>query len=76
MKLVQSISDGFQQKPKPQRAVMTLLDYSKAYDRTWHERLLLKLSDLGAPLQMIRWIAAFVRTRTDKKVTINGTLSK
>ena len=33
-----------------------LFDYSKAYDRTWKERLLLKLCDLGVPAPMIRWI--------------------
>ena len=68
------ISDGFQQR-KPQRAVMALLDYSKAYDRTWRERLLLKISELGAPQQIIRWISAFLRTRT-AEVNINNTLSK
>ena len=73
-KLIQSISDGFQHK-KPQRTVMALLDYSKAYDRTWRERLLLKLSKLGAPQQMIRWISAFLTTRT-AEVNINNTLSK
>ena len=74
IKLTQMISDGFQQR-KPQRAVMALLDYSKAYDRTWRERLLLKISELGAPQQIIRWISAFLRTRT-AEVNINNTLSK
>ena len=54
---------------------MALLDYSKAYDRTWRERLLLKISQLGAPQQMIRWISAFLTTRT-AEVSINNTLSK
>ena len=48
LKLIQMISDGFQHK-KPRRAVMVLLDYSKAYVRTWKERLLLKLTKLGVP---------------------------
>ena len=54
---------------------MALLDYSKAYDRTWRERLLKKLLDLGAPRLMTRWISAFLRTRT-AAVMINGTMSK
>ena len=54
---------------------MALLDYSKAYDRTWRERLLLKITKLGAPQQMIRWISAFLTTRT-AEVNINNTLSK
>ena len=33
VKLIQNISDGFQDK-KSKRTVMALLDYSKAYDRT------------------------------------------
>ena len=74
LKLIQCISDGMQQQPA-QKSVMALLDFSKAYDRTWRERLLLKLCKLGAPMQIIRWIAAFLRTRT-AEVMINGTLSK
>lgn len=74
LKLIQRISDGMQHKPA-QKTVMALLDFSKAYDRTWRERLLLKLCRLGVPMQMVRWIAAFLRTRT-AEVMINGTLSK
>ena len=54
---------------------MVLLDYSKAYDRTWKERLLSKLHDLGTPRPTTRWIAAFLRTRT-AEVVVNGTKSK
>jgi len=74
IKLIQDISDGFQLKPH-KRTVMALLDYSKAYDRTWRERLLSKLHDYGYPRQLTRWIAAFLRTRT-AEVVINGTKSK
>jgi ribonuclease HI len=74
LKLVQQISDGFQKK-LPERTVIALLDYSKAYDRTWRERLLQKLIELGVPTHLTRWIAAFLRTRT-AEVMINGTLSK
>ena len=54
---------------------MALLDYSKAYDRTWKERLLSKLHDYGTPRQVTKWIAAFLRTRT-AEVVINGTKSR
>ena len=74
IKLIQRISDGFQQRPKPLRTVMVLLDYSKAYDRTWKEKLLSKIHDLGAPRQITKWIAAFLQTRT-AEVIINGTYS-
>jgi hypothetical protein len=75
IKLIQNISNGFQKKPKPMRTVMALLDYTKAFDRTWREKLFLKLHDLGVPLQMIRWISAFLQTRTAEAL-VNGTLSK
>ena len=74
IKLIQNISDGFQQKPRALRTVMVLLDYSKAYDRTWKERLLSKIHDLGTPRPITRWMAAFLRTRT-AEVVINGTKS-
>ena len=35
IRLSQAIEDGFQQKPF-HRAVMVLLDYSKAFDTVWH----------------------------------------
>ena len=73
LKLIQHISDGLQHQPA-KKSVMVLLDYSKAYDRTWRERLLFKLCKLGVPLQFVRWIAAFLRTRT-AEVLINNTLS-
>ena len=49
VKLIQRISDGFQARPQALRTVMVLLDYSKAYDKTWKERLLSKIHDLGTP---------------------------
>ena len=71
LKLIQTISDGMQQKPG-KKSVMALLDFSKAYDRTWRERLLTKLCEYGAPMQIVQWIAAFLRTRT-AEVMINNT---
>ena len=74
LRLVHHVSDAFQES-KPQRTVMALFDYSKAYDRTWRELLILKLVKMGVPLQMVRWINAFLRTRT-AEVMVNGVLSK
>ena len=76
IKLVHHVSDGFQTRVngKPQRTVMAMFDYSKAYDRTWKEKLLLKLCDIGVPGPMVRWIRAFLQTRT-AEVCVNGTLS-
>ena len=74
LKLIHHASDGFQAK-KPMRTVMALLDYSKAYDTVWKERLYLNMVKKGVPIQMIRWIKSFLNTRT-AQVMINGTLSK
>ena len=72
IRLVQKVNDGFQLKPHL-CTVMTLFDYSKAYERTWRELLLQKMQDLGIPITITRWVAAFLRTRT-AQVVINGTL--
>ena len=73
IRLVQKVSDGFQQKP-PLRTVIALLDYSKAYDRTWRERLLAKMIKMAVPTTITRWVAAYLHTRS-AEVIINGTLS-
>jgi ribonuclease HI len=62
IRVVQSISDAFQQTPA-QRSVAVLLDFSKAYDRVWRQRLLLDLATLGAPLVLCRWLRGFLENR-------------
>ena len=42
LKMTQLIEDGFQQK-KCERSVMALLDFSKAFDQVWRQKLLLNL---------------------------------
>ena len=70
---VQRISDGFNSKPF-QRSVMVLLDFSKAYDTVWRERLLLTMADKGVPMPLIRWLSSFLRNR-QARVRFNGTTS-
>ena len=53
--IVQAIEDGFQKRPM-QRSVLTLLDFSKAYDTVWREKLLLHMLDIGIPTTFVRWI--------------------
>ena len=43
-RIIQAIEDGFQQKPML-RSILVLLDFSKAYDTVWQERLLLSMID-------------------------------
>ena len=54
-RVVQAIQDGFQQRPM-KRSVLTLLDFSKAYDTVWREKLLLHMLNTGTPSPFIRWI--------------------
>ena len=57
--IVQAIKDGFQQRPM-QRSLLTLLDFSKAYDTVWREKLLLHMLNTGIPPTFIRWIRSFL----------------
>lgn len=72
LRLTQSISDGFQAKP-PMRTVLALLDYSKAYDMVWKERLLELMSNKGVPNIMVRWIKGFLCDRK-ARVRMDGVL--
>ena len=72
-RIVQKISDGFHSKPF-QRSVMVLLDFSKAYDTVWKQRLLLTMADKGVPMPLIRWLHSFLSNR-QARVRFNGTTS-
>ena len=52
-RVIQAIQDGFNEK-KTHRSVLVLLDFSKAYDTVWWERLLMTLLDQGVPTQIVR----------------------
>ena len=52
--IVQEIEDGFQHA-----FVMTLLDFSKAYDTVWREKLLLHMLDTDIPSTFIGCIQSF-----------------
>ena len=53
--IVQAIEDGSQQRPM-KRSVLTLLDFSKACDTVWREKLLLHMLSNGIPSPFIHWI--------------------
>lgn len=42
---------------------VAFLDLAKAYDRTWHEGLLVRLAEVGITGRMWAWIAAFLEGR-------------
>jgi ribonuclease HI len=73
LRLAQSIDDGFQHKP-PKRSVMVLLDFSKAYDTVWRERLLTSMLQKGVPSPYILWLFSFLQNR-QAIVRFNGVFS-
>jgi len=46
-------NDGFQFK-QSKRSVFVLLNYLKAYDKVWQEKLLIKKHELGVPAVFLR----------------------
>ena len=59
---VQAIENGFQQCPM-KCSVLTLLNFSKAYDTIWREKLLLHMLNTGIPSPFICWIRFFLDDR-------------
>ena len=70
--IIQAIQDGFNKKKK---AVLVLLDFSKAYDTVWRERLLMTMIEDGVPMIMVRWLFSFFQNR-QAQVKFSGVLSK
>ena len=68
--IVQAIENGFRQRPM-QRSVLTLLDFSKAYDTDWREKLLLHMLNTGIPPTFIRWIRFFLTDRRGRVQLFN-----
>ena len=62
LRIVYAIEDGFQKKLM-QRCVLALLDFSKAYDTIWREKLLLHMLNMGIQATIIDWIRSFVNNR-------------
>ena len=74
LKITQLIEDGFQKSPM-QRSVLVLLDYSKAFDQVWRQKLLLSLAEKGIPMKYIRWLSSFLSDR-QARVRFADTLSR
>ena len=74
LRLSQHISDGFQAKP-PRRTLLTLFDYSRAFDTVRRSALLLKMIEKEVPLAFVRWVRAWFANRT-ARVRVEDTLSR
>ena len=72
LRITQRITDGFH---KSERSILTLLDFSKAYDTVWRERLLSSLIDRGVPNRYVLFLRNFLLNR-QARVRFNGELSK
>lgn len=55
------ISSGFYKK---QIAAMLMIDVAKAFDRVWHEGLIVKLNDFNLPMDIIQIIDSYLMHRT------------
>ena len=61
--LSQSISDGFN-KPRPgSRTILSIIDFSKAFESVWHPALFHKLISAGLPPYFSRWTQSFLSDR-------------
>ena len=74
LRLTQSISNGFQNRPAL-RSVLALLDFSKAFDTVWRNRLFEIMLDKGVPTTMVKWIRGFLCDR-NARVRIDNVTGK
>ena len=75
LRLSQRVSDCFQQKP-PQRTILTLFDYAKAFDTVLRSGLLLKMIEMGIPSRYTRWIKAWLVNRKGGGVKVGDSVSR
>jgi hypothetical protein len=75
IRLSQAISGGFQAKKPPNRTVLALLDFSKAYDKVWRAYLLAMMLRKGVPFRYVQWIQGFLSNR-QARVCLNRAYSR
>jgi hypothetical protein len=63
IRLSHAISDGLQVKIPANRTVLTLLDFSKAYNKVWRADLLATILRKGVPVGYVWWIQGFLSNR-------------
>jgi len=69
------VDDLFNSVYKKKQIDLTLLDFSKAFDKVSYERLALKLHDYGIRGPALKWIKGFLDNR-HQSVIVNGSSSE
>ena len=73
--LIITIQDLAKSLSNSEQVDVILLDFSKAFDKVPHERLLYKLDHYGVRGPVLQWIRSFLQGRT-QVVTLDGTTSR
>ena len=60
IRLSQAVWDGYQRREK---TCLVLYDFERAFDRVWHDGLLMKLCGTGVSRTMMRWLQAWLSNR-------------
>ena len=68
--MVSNIYTAFDAYPTPESRAL-FLDISKAFDKVWHERLILKLTSMGICDVLLDLIGNFLENRF-QRVVLNG----
>jgi hypothetical protein len=71
-RLINSVINNFN---KNKITGVVMFDIEKAFDRVWHDGLILKMQKFGMPNYIIKWIDSFIRNR-EFKVKYKETFSK
>ena len=72
--LLEFVADISNQLDKGTQTDACVLDFSKAFDKVNHQKLLCKLAKFGMSYQVISWIEAFLTDRV-QRVAVDGTES-
>ena len=72
--LIMTVDDLARGLNEKEQVDAILLDFSKAFDKVPHQRLLLKLQHYGVRGNLLKWIEDFLSART-QEVVIDGTKS-
>ena len=72
--LIKTVNDLSKSINHEEQIDSILLDFSKAFDKVYHRKLLLKLEHYGIRTSILQWIKKFLENTT-QKVTVAGVIS-